>query len=76
MENQNFIKNFAEAVEIESTESLSANTMFRELDEWNSLAYLSVIAMLDEEYDIQIENTEFKQLKTIGDIINYIDNHK
>lgn len=76
MENQNFIKNFAEAVEIESTESLSANTMFRELDEWNSLAYLSVIAMLDEEYDIQIENTEFKQLKTIGDIINYIENHK
>lgn len=76
MENQNFIKNFAEAVEIESTESLSVNTMFRELDEWNSLAYLSVIAMLDEEYDIQIENTDFKQLKTIGDIINYIDNHK
>lgn len=76
MENQNFIKNFAEAVEIESTESLSVNTMFRELDEWNSLAYLSVIAMLDEEYGIQIENTEFKQLKTIGDIINYIDNHK
>lgn len=39
-----------------------------------SLAYLSIIAMIDEDYDTQIENAEFKQLKTIGDIINYIEN--
>lgn len=76
MENHIFLKNFAEAVELESTKSLSINTVFRELKEWNSLAYLSVIAMLDEEYDIQIESAEFRQLKTIGDIINYINNHK
>lgn len=76
MENQIFLKNFAEAVELESMKTLSTDTVFRELEEWNSLAYLSVIAMLDEEYDIQIESAEFRQLKTIGEIINYIDNHK
>lgn len=73
---QNFIEKFAEAIEIEPIESLSADTIFRELDEWDSLAYLSIIAMMDEEYDVQIENADFKQLKTLGDIMNYIENNK
>lgn len=76
MDNQKFIKLFAEAVEVESVESLSVETVFRELDEWNSLAYLSVIAMLDDEYEVQIENTIFKTLATIGDIINYVKSNK
>lgn len=75
MNTTEFIKRFAEAIETE-TSALTTYTEFRNLEEWDSINYLSVIAMLDEEYDIQIENTEFKQLKTIGDIINYIENHK
>lgn len=76
MDNQKFIKLFAEAVEVESVESLSVETVFRELDEWSSLAYLSVIAMLDDEYEVLIENANFKTLITIGDIINYVESHK
>ena len=45
---------------------------FREYPEWNSLAYLSIIAMLDEEYDVQIEEAEFKKLRTVGDLYNAI----
>lgn len=69
-----FIYKFAGALEMEDVETLSTETVFRELEEWSSLAYLSIIAMIDEDYDTQIENAEFKQLKTIGDIINYIEN--
>lgn len=69
-----FIDEFADALEMEDVETLSTETVFRELEEWSSLAYLSIIAMIDEDYDTQIENAEFKQLKTIGDIINYIEN--
>ncbi len=76
MDVNEFINKFAEAVEIEDTSALSAETEFRTLDEWDSLAYLSVIALLDEEYDIQIENAEFKTLKTIADIINHIESNK
>ena len=56
MDTKTFIEKFADAVEIENPASLDENTPFRTLDEWSSLAYLSVIAMLDEEYDVQIEN--------------------
>ena len=73
---QDFIEKFAEAVEVDSVEDLKENTKFRELDEWSSLAVLSVIAMLDEEYDTQIENADFKNLQTISDIVQFIECQK
>ena len=72
---QEFIEKFAEAIDIEASE-LTADTEFRNLDEWDSVAYISVIAMMDEEYDIQIEMPQFKQLKTLGTIAEYIESHK
>ena len=70
-----FIEKFAEALDVDASE-LSAETEFRALDEWDSLAYLSVIAMLDEEYDIQIEQPEFKKLSTLQAIMDYIEANK
>lgn len=67
-----FIDLFAEVLELESDHQLTTATIFRELEEWDSLAYLSVIAMIDEEYDVVIEGNDFKKLITIGDIINDI----
>ena len=65
---EDFIEKFAEAIELEDASSLSADTEFRTLDEWNSLAYLSVIALLDEEFDVQIEMADFKKLKTVQEL--------
>lgn len=76
MANEEFISKFAEALEIEDASNLAADTEFRSLDEWDSLAYLNIIALLDEEYDIQIENAEFKKLRTIADIVAYIEKNK
>ena len=75
MDKQEFIEKFSEALFAEES-SLSISTVFRTLDEWSSVSYLSVIAMLDEEYDIQIENCDFKNLIIIGDIISYIESHQ
>ena len=76
MNSNEFIEKFAEAIDCESTAGLSVNTQFRELDEWSSLSYLSVIAMLDEEYEAQIEEADFKKLRTIGDIIKYVEDNQ
>ena len=75
MDIKEFIEKFAEAIDIEASE-LTADTEFRTLDEWDSVAYISVIAMMDEEYDIQIEMPQFKQLKTLGAIAEYIEKNK
>lgn len=76
MDNAKFINLLAEALEIEDASTLSVATEFRQLSEWDSLSFLNIVAMLDEEYDIQIETPQFKKLNTIGDIISYIENNK
>lgn len=75
MDIKDFIGKFAEAIETDAS-NLTLETEFRSLDDWNSLAVLSVIVMLDEEYGIQIENKDFKNLETIADIIGYIESHQ
>ena len=64
-----FIEKLSEVLEIEDRE-INSTDIFRDYDEWDSLAYLSVIAFLDEEFDIQIEEAEFKKLITVEDLYN------
>lgn len=73
MDTKKFIENFADAIELDEFDILDSDTKFRELPEWDSLSYLSVIAMMDEEYNTQIESSDFKKLETINDIINFIE---
>lgn len=63
---EKFIELFAEAIERE--DEIKMEDEFRNYDEWSSIAYLSVIALMDEEYDTQMEMAEFKKLKTVQDI--------
>lgn len=62
-----FIEKMKEAFEIKNRE-LNMDDEFRSYDEWDSLAYLSIIGILDDDYDIQIEEAEFKKLRTVADI--------
>lgn len=73
---KNFIELFAQTLEMESWENLNADTNFRELEQWDSVAYLSVIAMIDEEFGVVIDGKDFSQLKTLGDIENFIKSKK
>ena len=75
MKKTEFIEKFAEAIDVEVS-VLTPETEFRTLDEWDSMAYLSVIAMIDEEYDMQIEQLEFKKLLTLQDLMDYIEKNK
>ena len=68
METKIFNEKLAEAIERDDVIKMEDN--FRDYDEWSSIAYLSVIAMMDDEFDTQIEEAEFKKLKTIRDIYN------
>jgi acyl carrier protein len=60
---EKFIELFAEALERE--DEIRMEDEFRNYDEWSSIAYLSVIAMMDEEYDVQMEEADFKKLRTV-----------
>lgn len=60
---ERFIELFAEALERE--DEIRMEDEFRNYPEWSSITYLSVIAMMDDEYGVQIEEADFKKLRTV-----------
>jgi acyl carrier protein len=66
-----FIDLFKEVLEIEDRD-INLSDEFRQYDEWDSLVYLSIIAMLDDEFDIVIETDEFKKLLTVGELMEEV----
>lgn len=72
MEIKDFIQNFAAQYEKTDTEAFTYKTIFRETEEWSSLLALSIIAMIDEEYDITINGNDLRQSQTIEDLYNIV----
>ncbi len=72
MELNEFIAHFAEQFEETDANEFGSETKFRELDEWSSLIALSVIAMVDEEYDITIKGDDIRNSNTIEDLFNAV----
>jgi acyl carrier protein len=72
---EKFIKLLQEAFEMEDV-SIDMNDKFREYPEWDSLARLSLIAMLDDEFEINIEDDVFKTLITVEDLYNEVIKRK
>ena len=69
-----FLTQFTELLERETP--VLMEDIFREYDNWDSLAYLSVISFVDEEYDVIIPKEKFGQMKSIADIYAYVAEHK
>lgn len=65
---EEFIEKFADIFDDIEVSSLSADTKFRELDDWDSIAGLSVIGMIDEEYDVLFNADDMRACNTIGDL--------
>lgn len=72
MEIKEFIENFIEQFEDEPTCEVTAETVFRDIDGWSSIVALSVMAMVDEEYDVQLTADEMRKANTIGDLFNTV----
>ena len=73
MEIKEFIQNFADQLDDTDAEVLAPETEFRTLDDWSSLAALSIIAMVDEEYGVSIASDTFKTAKTIQDLFDQVN---
>lgn len=73
MDVKDFIEKFIEAVEVENPTSVKIDTKFRELDEWSSISTLSVIAMADEEYGVELNPDVFRGAETVEDLFKAIE---
>jgi acyl carrier protein len=58
--------------EIFEQEINDLNVDFKDLEAWDSLTALSIIALADSKYKKKLTNDILKQLTTIDDLVNYI----
>lgn len=72
MELKDFIQNFAAQFDETDASVFTAETRFRDLEEWSSLIGLSLIAMVDEEYDITLKGDDIKNANTVEDLFNTV----
>ncbi len=69
---EEFVQRFAEEFDETPVEQFTADTKFKSLDEWGSLAALSIIAMVDEEFEKRITGADIRSCETIKALYNLI----
>ena len=67
-----FFDLFCEELEDTDIDTINVETDFKNLDEWDSLVALSIIAMIDEEFEILITGSNMRASTTIKDLYNLI----
>ena len=73
MEIKEFIQNFADQFDDTELSEFTPETVFHELDEYSSLIALSIIGMVDDEYDVTLSGNEMKSAVTIADLFHIVE---
>lgn len=67
-----FVARFAEEFDETPAEQFVPSTDFKGLDEWGSLTALSIIAMVDEEFEKRVTGADLRSVTTIEELYNLI----
>ena len=72
MEIKEFISHFEDVLEESDISSLKPETNFRDLEDWSSLAALSTMAMITDEYDVAITADEMRSTTTFQQLFDLV----
>lgn len=69
---ENFIAKFAETIDADA-ETITATTKIAEIPDWDSLSVVSVLTMINLEYDKTLRRAELKNVETVGDLYALVE---
>jgi len=69
---EDFIKNIENEFDDMTPGKLKPESIYREMFDWNSVNALTMIAMVDCEYDVRLGVDDFLNSKTIQDLFNVV----
>lgn len=72
MELEKFVENFADQFDETDPAEITASTNFRDLEEWSSLIGLSIIAMVDDEYDVTLRGDDMRKANTVEELFEIV----
>lgn len=76
MDIDKFVKNFAAQLDDTDPTTVFAETIFRNIEEWSSLTALSIMAMVDDEYGVQLKGDDIRDSKTVQDLFEKVRSKK
>lgn len=75
MEMNEFIENILDQFDERPEEVVTPETNHHQIDGWSSIIALSVMAMIDEEYDVQIKANEMRDSKSIQELYDIVQSY-
>jgi acyl carrier protein len=72
MELNEFVQLFASVFEETPVEEFRPDTIFKKIDEWDSLIALSVISIIDDELKKEISGADLRNSNTIEDLYKLV----
>lgn len=69
---QDFLQNFATQFEDTDPVTITLATNFKELEEWDSMMALTLIAMADEMYEVRLSGDDIRKSLTVEDLYNVV----
>lgn len=70
---ENFVQDFASCFEDTDINEFSPTTIFKDLEEWDSLTTLAIIGMVNKNYNVKISGMEVREVETVLDLYNLIN---
>lgn len=61
-----------EMLELEE-ESLTEDMVLDDIDEYDSMAKLSLIVLMEDEFDVKLSGDDIKAFETVGDIVKLMN---
>ena len=74
MDIKEFIEYFADELDETPIEELTPDTDFKGLEEWSSLVALSIIAMIEDNYEKEVTGEDLRSSTTIQDLFELVQN--
>mgnify|MGYP006422577751 CR=1 FL=1 len=72
MDKKIFIEKFANEFSKTPSSEFHINVEYKNLTDWDSLTSLTVMAMIDEEYNIELNGDDIERAETINDLYELI----
>lgn len=74
MNRKEFLNELEDIMELDPN-TLTENQVLLDLRQWDSIAFLSIIAMLDEKFGIIIQGAQLENITKVTDIIALVEGH-
>ena len=71
---EKYNKAFCDSFEI--TEEKLVGLQYQQIELWDSVGHMTLVANLEDAFDITIDDEDLHKFRTVGDVVKYLEETK